>query len=389
MSYILHVPPIVSLGLDFSATVKLEFSLVLDSKAIREAVEEGNPLKALNSFAFRDTFDGVDRPLITFEAGVIPSVSTNALVVETGAGGGITFSIEIDWYDPYPETSGGIIRPFELLALGTSPLDWFNIRVCKMRSLLGLSLCETHSYFLPSCQWQTNLNLFCYVKVGVFVTVPLWGRVHLTLYELRATYTQVIMTLYYEPQPFLPLAQKSSSGQLSLSAWDQSNNMTCASKGGSVGNEELQCWEKDSSTPIIQTFSGVRSLQTGDRRRLLRDLQAGSGSLLLECIQSDYDHGSDPTLELNYGPCQINNSLLIITRTSITGVGRTTFSSLTSGSVTLPSPPQDGLVTTVGNSCDAQWTLTGDTSIEIKGREVNNGCKVRRVALLILHADKK
>ncbi|EJK50116.1 hypothetical protein THAOC_30946, partial [Thalassiosira oceanica] len=354
MSYILFAPPVVELGLGFSATVKLEYSLVLDSKGIREAVEESNPLKALNSFAFRDTYDGVDRPLITFEAAVIASVSVSAAFVDAGVSGGVTFSVEIDWYDPYPETSGGLIRPFELLALGPNPLNWFTLR------------------------WQTDLNLFIYVKVGVFITVPLYGRSHLTLYELRAAYTQVIMALYNEPQPFPPLAQKSSSGQLSLSEWDPSNNVTCANKGGSVGNEELQCWETDSSAPIIQTFSGVRSLQNGNRRRLRRDLQAeaGSGSLLMECIQSDYDHGSNPTIVLNYGPCQISNSLLIITRTAITGVGRTTFSSLASGSVILPSPPQDGLVTTVGNSCDAQWTLTGDTSIEIKGREVNSGCKI-------------
>lgn len=47
--------------------------------------------------------------------------------VKIGVSGGITFYVEIDFYDPFPETSGGLIRPFELLRLGSNPLEWFEI----------------------------------------------------------------------------------------------------------------------------------------------------------------------------------------------------------------------------------------------------------------------
>ena len=47
---------------------------VLDSKGIREAVQEKKPIKALNSFAIRDVIDGVDSPLIRMEAGVTASI---------------------------------------------------------------------------------------------------------------------------------------------------------------------------------------------------------------------------------------------------------------------------------------------------------------------------
>ena len=46
----------VDFGFGCSAT--LEYAVVLDTKGIREAVQERNPLKALNSFAFRDVIDG-------------------------------------------------------------------------------------------------------------------------------------------------------------------------------------------------------------------------------------------------------------------------------------------------------------------------------------------
>ena len=94
--------PLVYLNLGFSASVTLEMALVsnkeilvsyilylvrlvcinifswlgqvLDSKGIREAVQEKKPIKALNSFAIRDVIDGVDSPLIRMEAGVTASI---------------------------------------------------------------------------------------------------------------------------------------------------------------------------------------------------------------------------------------------------------------------------------------------------------------------------
>ena len=62
---------------------------MLDSKGIREAVQEKNPLKAINSFAIRDVIDGVDSPLIIVEAGVYVGLEVSAVGVATfGATGG-------------------------------------------------------------------------------------------------------------------------------------------------------------------------------------------------------------------------------------------------------------------------------------------------------------
>lgn len=57
--------------------VTVEYALVLDSKGIREAVQEKNPLKAFNSFAIRDIIDGVDSPLIVMAVKVECSVSVS------------------------------------------------------------------------------------------------------------------------------------------------------------------------------------------------------------------------------------------------------------------------------------------------------------------------
>lgn len=109
---------------------------MLDSKGIREAVEEKNPLKALNSFAMRDTFDGVDLPLIVIEATVGATIEVSAAIVKVGAYGSVTVRVEIDLYDPFPETSNGLVRPFELLAMGSTPLDWFEITLTITVSIM-------------------------------------------------------------------------------------------------------------------------------------------------------------------------------------------------------------------------------------------------------------
>jgi hypothetical protein len=103
---------------------------VLDSKGIREAVQEKNPLKALNSFAIRDIIDGVDSPLITLEATVSLTIEVSAVIIVIGVTGSLKAKAEIDLFDPFPETSGGLIRPFELLMLGSSPLDWCVSQIC-------------------------------------------------------------------------------------------------------------------------------------------------------------------------------------------------------------------------------------------------------------------
>ena len=87
---IFHMPP-VNLVITFAVEATVEIVLVLDTKGIREAVQEKRPEKALNSFAIRDIIDGVDSPLLTVEASVEAAVEVSAVIVVIGVSGGITF----------------------------------------------------------------------------------------------------------------------------------------------------------------------------------------------------------------------------------------------------------------------------------------------------------
>ena len=65
-------------------------SQVLDSKGIREAVQENKPMKALYSFAIRDIIDGWDKPLMAFEVTVWMKLKLDAWPVEIWGRGGLT-----------------------------------------------------------------------------------------------------------------------------------------------------------------------------------------------------------------------------------------------------------------------------------------------------------
>lgn len=63
---------------------------MLDSKGLREAIQERNPLKALNSFALRDIIDGIDSKMITLQAKVTATVEVSFVIVVVGVTGGLT-----------------------------------------------------------------------------------------------------------------------------------------------------------------------------------------------------------------------------------------------------------------------------------------------------------
>ena len=73
---------------------------VLDSKGIREAVQEKNPIKAFNSFAIRDVIDGIDSPLITLEASIGPFVRVNLWGISVHVRGSFTGRVgEMSFYE--------------------------------------------------------------------------------------------------------------------------------------------------------------------------------------------------------------------------------------------------------------------------------------------------
>ena len=93
---VLYSAPTVEMVIGFGITVTVEYGIVLDSSGIRQAVEEKNPLKALNSFALKDTFDGVDKPLIVFDGTVSVAVECSAVFLKIGVSGSLNIRVEID-----------------------------------------------------------------------------------------------------------------------------------------------------------------------------------------------------------------------------------------------------------------------------------------------------
>ena len=86
------------------------------------------------------------------------------VIVKIGAYGGIILEGTIDLYDPNPEKSNGLIRPFELLSSGSSPLEWFEFGIkisVKIKVYIKVMLasgCVVE--ILQSVAFQTS-HFFC------------------------------------------------------------------------------------------------------------------------------------------------------------------------------------------------------------------------------------
>lgn len=150
------------------------------------------------------------------------------------------------FYCSHVKVTNRSLFPFSI-PYSTSPIDWFEITM------------------------TITLQISVYIKVGLFL-----GFFEVTLYEQRFTYSQVILgPIKYTPKPFREIATlNKSSGRLSIVSGD----VTCARKGGSVGDEELQCWESKKAKPVIRTFKAVKSLGVS---------RSNVNALSFTCIQSE------------------------------------------------------------------------------------------------------
>ena len=354
LSFVIYTPPTVELGIFFEFSVTVQFGVVLDTKGIREAVQEREPEKALSSFALKDTFDGADLPLIKMEATVGFDVAVSAAIVRVGVSGSITFIVAIDFYDPFPETSGGLIRPYEMLVLGTTPLDWFELEL------------------------QINIALSFYVQVGLYL-----GFVEITVFELRTELNFAIFDppLLIQPQPFKEIVSfEATTGILRVIT---EVNTVCKSMGGEVGNEVIQCWEK-TQNPIIRTYEGVKRIGGPATNEITssvaRRALSGSGGLerTFECIKSPVNAGNVDSLALSYAECSgysvgdvfIKNGHILF------GSGEVAYSSPTNGLIRYPSVDAAGIITTVGGDCNDSWDLEGHTNLIINAYEIQQGCQI-------------
>ena len=339
LSFVIYTPPTVELGIFFEFSVTVQFGVVLDTKGIREAVQEGKPEKALSSFALKDTFDGADLPLIKIEATVGFDVAVSAAIVRVGVSGSISFIVTIDFYDPFPETSGGLIRPYEMLKLGTNPLDWFELEL------------------------QINIALSFDVQVGLYL-----GFVKITVFEIRKEINFAIFDppLLVQPQPFEQIVTLDvKSGVLELIT---DGETVCKSMEGEIGNEVIQCWKDTDTNPIIRTYEGVKRIgdaptsvisSPGARRALSG---AGVSDRTFECIKSPVNAGDVGSLALRYAECSGYSvgDVVIHNGHVLFGPGEVAYSSLTTnGLIRYPSIDAAGIITTVGGDCNDFWDLEG------------------------------
>ena len=139
-------------------------------------------------------------------------------------------------------------------------MDWFEITLTITLNLAGMfehvcKISKTISLIIyPNS--HTFLLLAVYVKIGIFL-----GFFEITLFELREKFDLVILgPIKYTPDPFDPVAELDlSSGILYILESD----VTCESKGGSMGQETIQCWETNSgNNPVIKTFENVKFISS-------------------------------------------------------------------------------------------------------------------------------
>ena len=216
-----------------------------------------------------------------------------------------------------------------------------------------------------------------------------------TVFKESWDYSIVILgPLKYTPSPFDKVAEiDSATGVLTI----EMTSLTCESKAGSVGAEEVQCWDAtNDKNPVIMTFLDVKQLtvspsivtrrmsdnSSNDNKALAisrdswtRRLQTSDFSF--SCVQSEISLGNAQSVTIDNEKCQIQSGIITIEETQVVGFGVTTFTAgaALTGEIILPSPIQDSLSTIVRN-CDSRWVLTGHTNLEIRGAEIKPGCHI-------------
>jgi hypothetical protein len=368
----------LTIGFEFS--IRLRVGFVLDTKGIREAV--GPPvdvLKALNSLAFKDLFDGVDEPLIVITATITVELAASAAIIKISATGGITFQVTIDFYDPFPDTSEGLIRPFELLSLGTNPLEWFDISLV------------------------ITLSLKISIEIGLFL-----GFLEITLFSYSVEFIieivdgvvgEPIITVLIEYDPLL--------GELLLEADRiQDGVLECFSRSGDVGNEEIEC----ASGKLYRTYSAVKTLCggicDGNPGRALalatpskalvvadpvlaeftdyppsRALQGGM-TVSFDCVQSTIDicgFGSIALMNLIYRDCPSllsNNQAFISANEVVAGVANTLFDGVAKACIVTPVPEIEFFTTVFEGDCGNQWDIIGHSNINVHASDIQDGCVI-------------
>jgi len=372
MSYPIWSPPTITLKITFQFSVRLRLGFVLDTKGIREAVVQKAPLKALNSFALMDKFNGVDDAMITLTASIILTAEASAVLVQIGVSGGLYFIVEIDLYDPYPETSNGLVRPFELLSVGESPATWFEF---TLRIYVTLSL---------------------YIEISVkiaLVEVTLWSYVISWNYE-------IVPKLKWVPQPKPPPNKLDTGGNLRITpksptmmlssiasssstlsstsssataAAIASNDdvLECTGLNGTLADEFIEC----KVGVIFSSSAGVKQVvaNEGQGSILLRNIQSPANLVgyILDSLTLDYAAASSSAGSNNV---LSNHQITLREKSALVGSFDLQFDTLLgTAQIALPQPEDDFLETVVSN-CNNHWLLNGHTNLYLKVNEMKENC---------------
>jgi hypothetical protein len=351
----------LSISFEFTATVTLGFSL--DTKGIREAVEQKAPLKALNSFALIDSFNGVDKAMITTTATIRLACDVSFAIVKVGVSGGLGIRATIDLFDAYPETSKGLVRPFELLSIGSSPLEWFEFDV------------------------EIFVTFRIYFKIGIFS-----GPFKITLYKW--TYKFVLIIFQYSWKPSVPTQSggldssgtlnldtggetaslrsgtlKLNAGSASISSISASEDgLECTNMAGTVGQETIECAYGDQ----YQTFYDAKTVKA-----------SGAGDILLRGLRSPVDLTafSVSNVILDYQSAGVmviaDNVIIIQAKEIVAGDFIMRFDGMSgSGLLLLPQPEQAFLTTTFTGQCYSSWVLSGHSNVIVMADQIAQDCSI-------------
>jgi hypothetical protein len=281
---------------------------------------------------------------VDYEGSVGLSINANAIFLEVGLTATVGFVATADIFDPFPDTSGGLVRPYELIVYqGVNPINWF------------------------------EFTLSMYFELEMYLRVQIWFFFDtIVVYELSYSIREELIEPIVITPPAVTAIAEVLDGELQLSAGAivdaAALGLECVSQDGTLGDETIEC-------SIGQKFA------TGEGVSLLL-LSAGSSSppnMAFAAIQSPIVLGNVGSLTLDYsssGSTILSTGAIAIGATSIqAGIASVQFVGVNGASLSLPFPEVQDLTTTLSD-CNHAYSLEGHTNIIIEADKILDGCSI-------------
>jgi len=347
----LSLAPYIELILTADFTCRFKYGVVLSTQGIQEAIEENSPIKATNAFALIDKFNGVDEPLVRITASMGASLVVKALFAQASATGKLMVAANIDFYDPYPDTSNGLVRPYELITLSTNPQDWIEYSV------------ESSWYFRIDVNIGWFFNWHHEKKNKLFPSIH-----HSPILETRILHCDT------ETRGLTLLAEISHADQV----------LVCTGLYGQSGNETIEC-ERGSEMGVDESPQFQKCNRVSHIESEVSHNKSAHFNLMLRDIQSPTNltsFGTLRSLELDYS----KKGQLIVAGDSIllgdsfVDLGEVSLNfdpTLEKGVFRMPVPEQQTLYTTISSECDSAWDIIGYTNLIVNMNKIADACVVK------------